>query len=488
MKHDTLPPSERIRSKGGYFTRRPVHPGDLPGIMSRHIATGTMGSAWSTLITGIIYVYFGNAIGLTRLQWGILSGLSAWVVIVQPLGTMLGEMAGSRKLVWFWTALTDRILRLAGIVGAFLLWRAGNHYASLFFMAGICVGTLVGSLSPGPWYGWLSTIIPPDVHGTFWGRRDSWISLVVIVVSLPSGLLMDLVPPGGKLEMATVILVAVSLVGFTDIIIHGTLPEPPRVGPEPRGSFSGILSPLRDHRFRPWLVFTGCWNFSQSLAGTLATLYFMENLGFKNNLLGGLIAVSIVSLLGTLLAARKVGRMVDRYGIKKMLMLGYSFWAFIPAIWLFAVPGTALFWVGLASLVGGIFSAAANNAGVKLATRFHSHDESGMSMAVSTMVGSVANGLAAIAAGIFLDAMGQRSFMVLGLAVSAFPLLFIVSTLMRVTTVFTLLPRVRVAASLPPEEQVFLLPLFFESLPGIIRRAAGAVGEEGRRKKARRPR
>jgi hypothetical protein len=447
--------------------------------MRKHIATGAMGSAWGTLITGIIYVYFGNAIGLTRLQWGILGGIGSWVVVMQPLGTMLAERVGSRRLVWFWTALADRVLRMIGIVGAFLLWRAGHTAGYLVLMAAVCLGTLVGNLSPGPWFGWLCTIIPQDVQGTFWGRRDSWISLIVILVTLPSGLLMDLVPRNGKLETAVLLLVAASFLGFLDTLIHGTLPEPPVRAAITRGTFTGMLTPLRDRGFRPWLAFTASWNFSLFLGGSLATLYFMENLGFKNNLLGGMISVTILGLLGTLLAARRVGRMVDRLGVKRMLAAGHLFWSFVPAVWLFALPGNAVFWVGLAGAVGGVFSAAATNASVKLITRFPAPEDSGMYMAISTMIGSVAGGLGSLAAGVFLNVMGAWSVQILGLVVSAFPVLFAASALLRFVTVFTLLPRVRTTPAAQREERLFLLPLFFEGLPGISRVLRRTGDDEG---------
>jgi hypothetical protein len=215
MKHTSLEP-RRDPPQRGYFARRSVRPGELPSLMKKHIATGTMGNAWGNLISGMIYVYFGNAIGMTQLQWGILGGIGSWVVIMQPLGAILGERAGSRKLVWFWTAFADRVIRIVGIVTAFVMWRAGNHAGYLVFMAGVCMATLVGNLSQGPWYGWLSTIIPQNVHGTFWGRRDSWIALVVILVILPSGFIMDLVPEAGKLTTALVILLAASVIGWLD--------------------------------------------------------------------------------------------------------------------------------------------------------------------------------------------------------------------------------------------------------------------------------
>ncbi len=227
MTVKTLPPTRAESTQRGYFSLRPVRPGELPSLMRKHILSGCMGAVWANLITGIIYIYFGNAIGMTQLEWGILGGISAWVVAAQVVGAVLGERVRSRKMVFFWFAISDRIIRLIGITCAYLLWRRGNHAGYLVFMTAICLGSLVGTVANGPWYGWLATIIPPQVQGTFWGRRDSLIALASVVVLLPSGLIMDLIPAAGKLEAAFAILVAASLIGFTDLIIHSTIPEPP---------------------------------------------------------------------------------------------------------------------------------------------------------------------------------------------------------------------------------------------------------------------
>jgi MFS family permease len=453
----------------GYFTPRRIGTGELPAMMRTHILTGCMGSVWGSLMGGIICVYFGNAIGMTQLGWGILGGISAWLVAGQLLGAVLGERAGSRKRVFFWFAMTDRVLRLLGICTAYFLWRAGSRGGYLVLMAAVCVATFLGTTSNPPWYAWLTTIIPKEVQGTFWGRRDSWIALATTVVLLPSGYLMDLMPNAGKLEAAFAILVVASLVGFADLVIHGTIPEPPHEHRAARGSFAGILTSLRDRRFRPWLIFTAAWNFSQFLGGALCFLYFMENLGFKNNLLGGMIAINGVGLAGTMFAARRVGRMVDRYGIRRMLLLGHFFWSLLPLIWLLATPSTAVFWIGLASLVGGVFPAAANNAGIKLVTRFRPSEESAAYMAVSTTVGNAAGGIGSIVAGVFVSAMGSSSFPVLGLTVSAFPLLFLASGVLRTASVLAMVPRVRVSSGPPEEGRPFLLPLFFEGVPAISR-------------------
>ena len=478
----STPPQTPVAGAKPRFGQRPVAPGELPLIMRKHILTATFGNAWGNLITGIIFIYFGNAIGMTQLQWGLLSGIGSWMVAAQPFGALFAERIGTRRLAWFWPALGERILRMLTIIGAYLMWRAGHPGAYLLLMTGTCVAALSGNFANAPWFGWLATIIPKDVQGAFWGRRDSWISVVVIAVSLPSGFIMDLIPESGKLEATVLILIFASLLGFSDLLIHQTIPEPPFEPSRKKNLLEEILKPLRDTKFRPWLLFTASWNFGMSLGGSLCTLYFMENLGFKNNLLGGMFALNVVGLVGTSLAARRMGRMVDRFGIRRMLSLGYSFWSLLPGIWLFASPRSAVLVIGLASLVGGMFPVAANNAGVKLVTRFPAPQEAAIYMAVSTMVGSFCGGVGAIAAGTFLGIIGTWSFTVLGLVVSGFPVLFMISFALRLTSTIVLIPRIRPKGTLPEQEQPFMLPMFFESLPGINRGMRGRIAGSGARR------
>ena len=482
LKQRDIAPMARSDHRG-YFAQKAVLPSELPSIMRRHIFTGSLGMVWANLITGIVYIYFGNAIGMTQFQWGILGAISMWVIAAQPLGAVLGEHAGSRKVVWFWLALADRVLRFIGIAGAYLLWRAGHPLAYLALISAVCLGSLVGNMANGPWFGWLATIIPQEVQGTFWGRRDSWISLVVIVVTVPSGLIMDLIPREGKLETAAAILMAASIIGFTDLLIHGTIPEPPFSPGVKRGPLSAVLNPLRNRRFRPWLIFNACWYFSWYLSGALCILYFMENLGFKNNLLGGMIAINGVGLIGSLLTARRAGRLVDRVGIQKVLFLSHLGWAVLPLIWLLATPPTAIFWIGLASLFGGVFPIAANNAAIKLVTRFPPSDEAAMYMAVSSTVANISGGLASLAAGSFLHLVGSWSFPIGRLVVSAFAMLFIASGILRLASVVVLVPRIRERGAPPLDRRQLLLPMFF-GLPAVKDRAlsrpptAGEAEEE----------
>jgi hypothetical protein len=65
--------------------------------------------------------------------------------------------------------------------------------------------------------------------------------------------------------------------------------------------------------------------------------------------------------------------------------------------------------------------------------------------------------------------MGPWTFALGRLSLSAFPLLFIASTIMRLATTVALVPRIREKGAVPLDRRQLLLPLFF-GLPIVGRR------------------
>ena len=112
------------------FRQRLVYAWELPSIMRKHIYTGAMGGTYFTLVTGIVFVYFGNAVGMTPLLWGLMGGIASWVLAGQILSAVVTQRLGHRKLLWFVSALAERIVRLIGILVAYWLWHEGSSLAA----------------------------------------------------------------------------------------------------------------------------------------------------------------------------------------------------------------------------------------------------------------------------------------------------------------------------------------------------------------------
>ena len=425
------------------FRQRVIYPWELPSIMRKHIYTGAMGSLYFALVSGIFFVYYGGAVGMSRFQWGLMASLSSLALVAQLVSALVTQRMGRRKLLWFVSALAGRTIRLAAILTALVLWRSGSTLAPVALIAGIVLANLCSAVGVPPWMSWLADLIPEREHGGFWGRRDAWIALATALALVPAAILLDVIPDAWKVYAAVAVFAVATVVGILDLVIHGTLPEPEMALPEREHPLVHLLAPLRDRGFRPWLLFNAAWTFSMTLGGALATVFFIEELGLGKNLVGGTIVLTVFSLVGGMLTASWTGRLVDRVGPKRVMFGGHLLWALLPGFWLIATPGTALVWLGVASLVSGTASRAAVTAANKLITRFPPAEERAMYIAVSSCLGSLAGGIGAFVAGAVLRSFATEVVQVAGLALGGFQVLFIASMVLRLASAAVLIPLIR---------------------------------------------
>lgn len=414
-----------------YFAHRIVYAWELPSVMRKHIYTGAMGNVWATLISGLFFVYFGTTVGVTEFQWSLMAGLSSWLISAQLVSAILTERTGRRKVIWFAFAVAERTLRLVGILLALWLYSHNHGWSALVLIAAVCLANFMGTMSSPPWLSWLADIIPEDRHGSFYGRRSAWIAVAVVAVVVPSGYLLDRIPEAHKLQAVTLVFVGATVIGLLDLLIHGTLPEPPMELAPRTHVIQAVLTPLRDPAFRPWLIFNGCWTFSMTTGGVLATIFFVEDLQLKKNFLGGAVVVTSVGLVGSVITGQWSGRLVDRLGPKRMLYWGHMVWASLPLFWVLATPATALAWLTAASLVGGSSSTAANTASNKFITRFPPPEKRAMYCAVSSSLGNIAGGIGVILGGWIIESLKTWHIELGGWTFGPFQVTFVVSSLLR---------------------------------------------------------
>ena len=180
-----------------------------------------------------------------------------------------------------------------------------------------------------------------------------------------------------------------------------------------------------------------------TLGGALATIYFIQDLGIKDNFLGGTVVLTSFSLLGSILSGGWSGGLVDRFGSRRILFMGHIFWALLPAFWFFSSPQYSLVWLGAGSLVGGTSSTAADSAANKLITRTPSREKRAMYAAASSTLGSLAGGLGIMFAGVFLKVFDGWSVQFLNMNIGPFKLLFLLSCILRMSSALIFIPRIR---------------------------------------------
>jgi len=425
-----------------YFLQRVVSPWEIPGIMRKYTYAGSMSHIWMMLASGIFFFEFGKTVGMSNLQWGLLAGVSSWLMPAQIVSALIAQRTGRRKVIWFCLAVAERTLRLVGILLSLWLWQAGWPGASIVLIVAICISSLSGMMALPPWMSWMADIIPKDSHGAFWGRRTAWMALSVIATTVPAAMLYDWTDDKYKVDVLLVIFILATVIGLLDLIIHGSIPEPVPAASQGQKFTHEILKPIRDHEFQPWLVFHTCWSFGLYLGGSLYIPFALKNMGLSGNLLGATLAITCLGFAGGLTGGWS-GKLVDRLGVKRIIFCGHLVWAFLPAMWLMATPETALYWLGAGSLISGVACSAANTAANKLVTRVPPPELRAVYVAVSSSTGSLFGGCGAIAAGFIMYAFGASSITTPLGALGGFQVLFLISLCLRISTTVFLIPRIR---------------------------------------------
>lgn len=428
----------------GYFARRKIHDHELPAIMRKHIYTGAMGASWMVILGDVIFTSFMTAVGMLPIHIGTMQAISLWFVGMQFISASFTQKTGRRKEMWFWSAMSDRLLRLVGILYAFILWRSSWHFtAPLVLIYFMCLSSFFGQMAAPPWFSWLADIIPEDKHGAFWGRRSAWIAAVVTLTLLPAAYFTDRFSGNVKVEIMVIIFVLATVAGVIDLLIHGTIPEPHMKISKQNHFFHHFLEPIRDRHYRPFLIFGIFWNFAMVLGGSLVSYYFVEELGLKDHLLKLILVFTIPTLLGGSLTGDWSGKLVDRIGAKRVLFIGHIFWSSLPFFWIFAAPQWGLIWILISSIVGGTSATASMTAANKMMIRIPPHESRPMYIASYSTLASFSAGLGALAAGVMHHHIKHMAFSFVGIKISGFDMLFIVSFALRLLTTLILVPRIK---------------------------------------------
>lgn len=410
---------------------RIIYSWELPSIMRKHIITGAMGAIYLFLLSGMYLVAFGNDLGMQYWHWGVLAAATSLAQLLQMVSAHIVGMAGNRKSIWFMAALGGRLSRGLAIVLGFFLLQWSDTAARTVFLTFLIFSSCCDAVALPPWFSWLADIIPENEHGRFMGRRSAWIAVANAVIMVPIGYAVDQVGPGFFPYALLAVFGVGFLLGILDLLIHRTIPEPSALKTPSRGMRMSVLVPLRDSKFRPWLLFNGFWTFGMTLGGSLSTLYFVENLGIRRNFFGGSLVLLLLPMVGTALTANWLGGLIDRRGVKPVLKWGHWLWTLLPMFWLFATPQNAMLVLGISSLVGGVGTTAALTAANKLLVRYPATEKVPMYVAVSTCIGALSGGVGAFFAGLFLQLLKDISWTAWGHEIVGFHIIFLMSFLLR---------------------------------------------------------
>jgi MFS family permease len=250
----------------------------------------------------------------------------------------------------------------------------------------------------------------------------------VILVFIPVGYILDAIGKEHQPYGLFGVMAFGCVVGFVDLVIHRTIPEPPiRKKPLPAHLVTKILEPFRHRQFRGWLLFIGYWNFAMLLGSAIAFMYFFKVLEVSNNYFLTILIMLVLPLTGTALTAGRIGAAADRIGVRMPLRICYLLWAILPFIWIVATKETAFYWLACSFFVSTVASTSAANIGTKISTRVAPEGKEAMFVAVTTFFSYLTGAVGSFIGGTLIAYLKDFEYLFIGKRFVGYHLIFIIS-------------------------------------------------------------
>jgi MFS family permease len=315
---------------------------------------GLFASASDNIIITFVTLYI-LALGGTRGQVGLMSSLSSLcAALLLLVGAVLVERFGHRKEITI--LFGGGMARLAILVMALLpLLIKGQAIVWVAIILSVARDSF-GNLAFPAWMSVTADIVPMEGRGRFFGSRNFIMGVTGILAILLVGELITRISLPLGYQIAFGLAFAF---GMLSTFSFGHLRDPKGSVPPVKatGSFSprAMLNDLKEHpTFLALGLIMAFWNFSLNIAGPFFNVYMVSNLKFTASMVG---IASIVTTIASFLILRRVGRLSDRWGPRRVQMISMLLIPLLPISWLFVTQ----FWhVVVLNIFSGLFWGAFN--------------------------------------------------------------------------------------------------------------------------------
>ncbi len=283
-----------------------------------NILAGCLGTMWGVIAGGMPLTMFMKCIGASGVMIGLTATVGQVAMLLQIPAALMAERLPARKPFF---GSMNLIHRLLWFVPAFLpLWMApgpGSHLATVVVCT-VAFSGMLAQLASSAWWSWMADLVPAQQRASFWGRRQTYVSVASLFAMLMAGFLLDAFPdpthPGGSFLGFILVFGLAALLGSADIIIHLWVPEPKPMGLGPSAHLGArLLKPFANRDFL-WLTLAmGVWAFSCGMVGQFGFIYLNRAFNVSYSAMS-MLAISAV--IGASMAGIMWSYVMDRVGAR----------------------------------------------------------------------------------------------------------------------------------------------------------------------------
>lgn len=324
-------------------TKNVSNPDDIKKSLHYSNVDGALTSASSSIFSSFL-TPFALFLKATSQQIGILIAVEN---LMQTVSQMPGAKATeymNRKKVWTIARILSRFVFFIPLVLLPFLGLA-DSVTWLIIIAGL-IFFFIGFSNPA-WSSMMGDLVPPEIRGRYFGRRNTYIGIAGIIATVFAGYL------AGIIGFSMLFLIA-SALGILAIPFVLKMHEPPlekvfhyshNVAIHPRHWITTMKSNKGLTIFTAYLLL---FNFAMTIAAPFYTVYMLRDLSFDY------VTFSIIVVLGALariLSYGYWGKFNDLFGSRTIFIICALLGVSIPFFWLFVTEPIG---AGIATIIDGL--------------------------------------------------------------------------------------------------------------------------------------
>ena len=369
------------------------------------IYEGVFANIFANLTGSVFLPAFALVLGANSLQIGILASAPFFANLSQLLGAYLVEKLNKRKTIAIRAAFIARMLWIPIIIMAF--GHSEDPFNSILHSVIILVigYHLIAAISSVSWLSWMSSIVPLEIRGRFFGLRNAILGAANIIFTLLGGRFLDWFAhnhPNSPQLYAFEILFSLAVVcGFLSLIFLSRQHEPTNKR-KSQVDFKGLYhSPFRQTNFKKLIRFAVAWSLVVNMASPFFLVYMLQVLKFNYVTVATLV---VSSAFADLVGMWVWGHVCDKLGHRPIMIIAAIIASLLPIVWFFTGKnfGSIYILIPLLHFSGGFFWAGYNLCSVNLVFRIAPRERNAAFFAFWSAVNGVAAGCGALLGGLLV--------------------------------------------------------------------------------------
>ena len=258
----------------------------------------------------------------------------------------------SRKKVVMTSVFLESLMWLPFIVIAILFSKGIiTSILPVLLLLSFSIYIIMVNASHPHWFSWMGDIVDKKYRGRWFSKRNLLIGVTSVVLAILSSIFLDYFK---RLDLAMIGFIVLFSLAFisriTSWFIFKKQYEPKfKFKKESYFSFWEFLKEAPKHNFGKFALFRASYAFASSITGAVWAIYMLRYLGFSYFTY---MIILISEIIFSLLLVGLWGKIADKYGNYKVLVITTLFLPITPLLWV--LHASPIYLILVPALIGGL--------------------------------------------------------------------------------------------------------------------------------------